>query len=61
MFKIESEFGNHHPGFTEGAGKEGAHQQALGAGKAMAMTVLDLIADPQLVADAKESFAATKQ
>eukprot|EP00747_Dinoflagellata_sp_TGD_P169941 gnl/TRDRNA2_/TRDRNA2_200213_c0_seq1.p1 gnl/TRDRNA2_/TRDRNA2_200213_c0~~gnl/TRDRNA2_/TRDRNA2_200213_c0_seq1.p1 ORF type:complete len:488 (+),score=86.06 gnl/TRDRNA2_/TRDRNA2_200213_c0_seq1:57-1520(+) len=56
-FKIDTPYGNHHPGFTEAAGKESAHHQAVGAGKAMAMTALDLFADDTLLEAAKVDFA----
>ena len=57
-FAIETEFGNHHPGFTEYSNQPGAHEQALRAGKAMAMTALDLLTEPALMAEVKAAFAA---
>ena len=58
MFRIATEFGNHHEGFTAACGAEAAHAEARLAGKAMAMTALDLLREPELVQAAKRQFEA---
>ena len=56
MFAIPTRAGNHNAGFTTAAGTESAHIAALVAGKSMAMTVIDLLERPELVAEAKRLF-----
>ena len=53
IFKIVTEFGNHHPGFTEAAGTSDSHFRATNAAKLLAMTTLDLLSSPELVNAAK--------
>jgi len=55
-FRIESEEGNHNPGFAEAAGTEEAHEKAMRAAKALAITGLDCLCDPDLLARAKREW-----
>jgi amidohydrolase len=58
MFAIASEAGNHTAEFTHAAATEAAHADTLLAAKALALTAIDLLTDPKLLAHAKEQFAA---
>lgn len=61
-FKIETKFGNHHPGFTEFSGKPQNMAVARIAGKALAGTAVDMLStDGKLVAECVASFEAAKQ
>eukprot|EP01050_Picozoa_sp_SAG11_P004304 SAG11_NODE_272_length_11319_cov_9.730481_2_plen_120_part_00 len=60
-FKIDTKFGNHHPGFTEFTGKAHNMETARVAGKTVAMTTLDLLGSPELVSAAKEAFEAEER
>ena len=55
-FKIESEVGAHNPGFAKAARPRGAHDAALKAGKALAVTGLEILSSEQLLEAAKEEF-----
>jgi amidohydrolase len=55
-YAVESTAGNHNPGFTEAAASEEAHTRMLAASKALALTFIDLFADPALLAEAKREF-----
>lgn len=55
-FQIESEEGPHNPGFAKAARKRGAHDAALKAGKALAVTGLMTLVDEELLKAAKEEF-----
>ena len=57
-FKIDTQYGNHHPGFTEFTSKPHNLETARVAGKTVAMTALDLMHKPELVAAAMEDFEA---
>lgn len=57
VFGIPAQGGNHTPLFTEAAGSEAAVGPTIVVAKAMAMTAIDLIADPALLAAAKADFA----
>ena len=61
-FRIETKFGNHHPGFTEFSGKPQNMAQARIAGKALAGATIDLLSTEGLVdaavAEYKEMAAA---
>ena len=57
VFGIPAASGNHTPEFTAAAGSAEAHAAAITAAKAMAMTALDLIADPALLQRARDDFA----
>jgi amidohydrolase len=57
-FKIDTKFGNHHPGFTEYTCKPHNLETARAAGKSVALTCLDLLATPALVSAAKAEFEA---
>ena len=50
----------HSPQFAEAAASEAGRQGLLDAAKALAMTVLDLLASPEMVIKAKEEFAQQK-
>ena len=50
----------HSPQFAEAAASEAGKQGLLDAAKALAMTVLDLLANPEMVTKAKEEFAQQK-
>jgi metal-dependent amidase/aminoacylase/carboxypeptidase family protein len=56
-FMIETEFSNHHPGFTSRSNLPDAHERALRAGKAMACTVLDMMASPELMESVQHAFS----
>ena len=55
-YAVESESGNHSPGFTAAAGSAEAHARMITASKALALTALDLFSDPALLAEAKREF-----
>lgn len=55
-FQIQSEEGNHNPKFADAARTKAAHIAALRAGKAIAMTGLEILADESLLAEAKKEF-----
>jgi hypothetical protein len=57
-FKIDTKFGNHHPGFTEYTAKPHNLETARIAGKSVAMTCLDLLHSPALVEQARQDFEA---
>jgi amidohydrolase len=46
----------HSPQFAEAAGSETGRQAMLDAAKALALTVTDLLADPELIVKAREEF-----
>jgi amidohydrolase len=56
MFGIPAQFANHHPGFTEAAASDEAHERTLTAAKALCHTALDLYGDADLLAAAKQEF-----
>ena len=56
MFRIAAKYGNHHPGFTEYAGTDDGHAQAIIAGKSMAMTMLDLFLQEGIMEKVKADF-----
>ena len=56
--QIDTQYGNHHPGFTEFTSKPHNLETARVAGKTVAMTALDLMHKPELVAAAMEDFEA---
>ena len=58
MFAIEAAAGNHTPAFTEAAATSAAHEAALLAATAMAMTGVDLSADADLLARVRAEFQA---
>ncbi len=55
-FAIDTQFSNHHPGFTSRSNLPEAHVQALRAGKAMALTVLDLVGRPGMMEEVQSAF-----
>ena len=55
-FGIECEAGNHSPKFTEAARTMQAHGAAIRAAKAVAVTGLDILADEELLVEAKKEF-----
>lgn len=57
-FGIPTEAVNHTAGFTASAATPEAHRRMLRAAKALALTALDLYADPILLEAAKAEFAA---
>ena len=58
MFGIETQYGNHHAGFTEFANKPQNHKLARTVGKALAMTMVDALTDPDMVPAAKAEWQA---
>jgi len=56
MFKVDSKFPDHHPGFTKAAGAPESLDAALTTSKALSMTALDVMLAPDLLAKAKEEF-----
>ena len=59
FFAIPTEAGNHSPEFTQAAATPAAHAETIRAAKAMAMTALDLCADPHLLARAQQHFRSS--
>lgn len=55
-FKIESVEGPHNPGFAEAARTRQAHVAALRAGKALAVTGLEVLSDENLLKATKKEF-----
>lgn len=55
-FKIESEVGPHNPGFAKAARTRAAHDAALKAGKALAVTGLEILSSRDLLKAAREEF-----
>ncbi|TVY25658.1 Peptidase M20 domain-containing protein [Lachnellula hyalina] len=55
-FKIESEDGPHNPGFAKAARTREAHGAALRAGKALAVTGLEIVGSEDLLRAAREEF-----
>ncbi|KAE8445978.1 hypothetical protein EG329_012617 [Mollisiaceae sp. DMI_Dod_QoI] len=55
-FKIDSVEGPHNPGFAEAARTREAHVAALRAGKALAVTGLEVLSDAELLKAVKEEF-----
>jgi metal-dependent amidase/aminoacylase/carboxypeptidase family protein len=55
-FKIESEEGPHNPGFAKAARTREAHGAALRAGKALAVTGVEILTDVKLLKAAKKEF-----
>ncbi|CAG8980631.1 hypothetical protein HYALB_00012818 [Hymenoscyphus albidus] len=55
-FQIESEEGPHNPGFAKAARTQKAHDAALKAGKALAVTGLMALVDKKLLRAAKQEF-----
>lgn len=58
-YAIPSEAGNHTAGFTASAATAEAHLAALRAAKALAMTALDALFQPEVLAAAVEDFHRT--
>ena len=58
IYAIEAEAGNHTAQFTAAAATEDAHEATLGAARAMTLTALDWLSDPQLRAEAQAAFNA---
>jgi metal-dependent amidase/aminoacylase/carboxypeptidase family protein len=55
-FRIESEAGPHNPGFAEAARTREAHGKALRAGKALAVTGLEVLGSRELLEKVKKEF-----
>ena len=55
-YAVESMAGNHNAGFTEAAGSEEGHARMITASKALALTLVDLYSQPELLAEAKREF-----
>ncbi|HVC30247.1 MAG TPA: M20 family metallopeptidase [Steroidobacteraceae bacterium] len=58
-YAIPSGAGNHNAGFTAAAATPEAHAAAVRAAKALAMTALDALFRPEVLAAASEDFRAT--
>ncbi|XP_029204279.2 peptidase M20 domain-containing protein 2-like [Acropora millepora] len=56
LYAIDTEAGNHSHAFTAAAATEAAHNKTLIASKAMAMTAIDVICDPELLKQIKKEF-----
>ncbi|KAJ7337247.1 hypothetical protein OS493_010104 [Desmophyllum pertusum] len=56
MYSIGSKAGNHSHAFTKAAITEIAHKKTLIASKAMAMTAIDVLCNPELMAKIKNDF-----
>jgi amidohydrolase len=55
-YAVESKAGNHNAGFTEAAGSEEGHARMITASKALALTLVDLYSQPELLIEAKREF-----
>ena len=55
-YAVESKAGNHNAGFTEAAGSEEGHARMITASKALALTLVDLYSQPELLTEAKREF-----
>ncbi len=55
-YSVESTAGNHNAGFTAAAGSEEGHARMITASKALALTLVDLYSQPELLAEAKREF-----
>ena len=51
----------HSAEFTQWAGSEDGHQAVIDGAKALAMTALDVLLDPRLLADTRAAYAAAQQ
>jgi hypothetical protein len=51
---------NHTRDFTDAAATDAAHEAMLDAARLLAMTAVELVLDPDLLARAKAEFARTK-
>jgi len=60
-YKIETKYGNHHPGFTEFCGKPQNFEVTRVAAKAIAGTAVDMLSDHALVDAAKAAFEEQKK
>ena len=58
MFAIETTAGNHSPEFTQAAATPEAHAAMLTAATALALTALDLYANPERLNAARHAFRA---
>lgn len=56
MYGIDTKAVNHTPAFTNATCTEIAHRQTLIAAKSMAMTMIDIFTNPNLLVEIKESF-----
>lgn len=56
LYAIDTEAGNHSHAFTAAAATKAAHKKTLIASKAMAMTAIDVICDPELLKQIKKEF-----
>ena len=59
MYSIDSKAVNHSHAFTKAAITEIAHEKTLIASKAMAMTAIDVLCNPELMVKIKEDFKKT--
>ena len=56
VFRIPAEGANHTHAFTKATGSQEAQLPTLNSAKSMAMTAIDLICNPRLLVDIKETF-----
>ena len=56
VFRIPAEGANHTHAFTKATGGQEAQLPTLNSAKSMAMTAIDLICNPKLLLDIKETF-----
>ena len=56
VFRIPAEGANHTHAFTKATGGQEAQLPTLNSAKSMAMTAIDLICNPNLLLDIKETF-----
>ena len=60
-FKIATQYGNHHSGFTEFTCKPHILETARITGKALAMTALDLLLKPEVMAATVDEWQAAEE
>ncbi|EEC14165.1 conserved hypothetical protein [Ixodes scapularis] len=59
-FRLDTRAVNHTPEFTKVAGSPDSLDRTLTAAKALALTALEVIRDPELLKSIKEEFEATR-
>jgi len=58
-YAIGTTAANHSHAFTAGAGTELAHEKTLIASKALAMTAIDVLCNPELIGKVQNDFTKT--
>lgn len=58
-FRLDTRAVNHTPDFTKASGTPDSFERSLTTAKALALTALEVIRDPELLKSIKEEFEAT--